>query len=88
VKPRIGEPSLYPGREVAVLYPGETATARISPEAVIHALATGQHEVPIEDWIVTPAPGVHAWLLRWRYRLIGRFLAPRPARLDIKAGAR
>lgn len=84
-KPVIGEPRIYAGGTVPILYPGETATAHVDPEAVMAALARGEDSVPVRDWTVEPAPGWHAWWLRLRYRVWGRWFASGAPQIETKA---
>jgi hypothetical protein len=67
--PKVGEPRMYPGDTIPILYPGEVATAQLNFERITFALQTGERVVPVTHWIVEPAPGwYHAWL-RWQYRV-------------------
>lgn len=71
--PKVGERRVYPGHTIPVLYPGEQATSMpVSLDQILDAAIAGE-EVAVADWLVEPAPGVRAWCLRWRYRLIGRW---------------
>lgn len=65
-RPRVGERRVYEG-QIEVLYPGEQALAEIPPVATSAAKMPGERI----RFIITPAPGVHAFLRRWRYRLSG-----------------
>lgn len=80
--PTIGEPRLYAGGSIPILYPGERATAHVDAEAIIAAHARGETEVPITEWTVEPAPGWHAWWLRVRYRVWGRWFSRSAPRLE------
>lgn len=73
--PTIGEPRIYAGGSIPILYPGERATARVDPEALIAAHARGETTVAITDWIVEPTPGWRGRWLRLRYRVWGRWFA-------------
>lgn len=82
ITPPIGEPRLYDGATIPILYPGETATARVDPAALHAAVLNGDHEVPVMGWTVEPAPGWKARWLRVRYRVWGRWFATGRARLE------
>jgi hypothetical protein len=90
--PTIGEPRVYPGEEVPVLYPGEVASAHVHPAALLEALERGEREVPIQNWIVEPMPGWRGWWLRTRYRVWGRWFARGAPQItthvDVREGAR
>lgn len=60
------EPRVYDGPAIDVLYPGE--------HAISNDLEEIDGEVVVTSWLVEPAPGLRARLLRWRYRAFG----PRP----------
>jgi hypothetical protein len=67
--PRIGEPRLYPGNTIPMLYPGEVATAQLHVERMItFAVESGARVVPVTQWVVEPAPGWYMAWLRWQYR--------------------
>jgi hypothetical protein len=70
MKPKVGERRYYEG-DVKVLYPGERAIACIDVQKAIEF--GGSYPYPIKGWRVEPIPGIVGWLLRWRYRLWGRF---------------
>lgn len=84
-KPAIGEPRIYTGGSIPILYPGETATARVDPATLMAALERGETEVPVTDWTVEPAPGWHAWWLRLRYRVWGQWFASGAPKIEAKA---
>jgi len=83
--PGIGEPRIYEGGVIPIIYPGESASPRgfTGPELLVafrEALARGEAQVSLSasGWLVGPSPGVYAAFLRWRYRLIGRFSRATP----------
>lgn len=76
--PRVGERRAYDG-ELRVLYPGEQASAHVPEEAMESAAReacnTGRAvTLAVTEWLVEPAPGWRAALLRWRYRLVGQWV--------------
>lgn len=77
--PQIGVPRLYHG-DIAVLYPGERATAVVEArdiaEAVALAKRLGDLYLTLQpgDWIVEPEPGAAAAWRRLRYRLVDQWL--------------
>lgn len=83
ISPPIGEPRVYDGESVPVIYPGEVAQARIDPEVLFAALQRGEHEVSISGWTVEPMPGWDGWWLRVRYRVWGRWFATGAPRLEV-----
>ena len=71
-QPRVGKPRIY-GATVLVLYPGETASAVVSQEAVAEAEVRGETEIQIEHWTVEPTPGFVAWTQRLRFRVFSKW---------------
>lgn len=86
--PPIGVPRCYDGHVLPILYPGEVASARIDPEAVLEALECGLDRVPIAGWLVEPAPGWFATYQRVRWRIWGRWFSSGPAMLTTSIAAR
>jgi hypothetical protein len=62
MRPKLGEPRTYVGKEPEVVYPGERASA-VEQENVDEML-----------WTVEPEPGFAAAFRRFRYRAIGQWL--------------
>jgi hypothetical protein len=75
-EPRIGVPRIVNGAELPVLYPGERAQAQFGTDAVAR-LVEG-HILAPDGWLVEPMPGWRGLYLRWRYRLLGRWLGGQP----------
>jgi len=84
-RPRIGEPRLYAGGEIKVVYPGEVCRAGgMTGEQIEEAIAECQRlaaaghppivEVPIRDWTVEPEPGLVGFCRRLKYRVWGQWL--------------
>lgn len=75
-RPRVGEPRLYDGEEIPVLYPGERA--HCAEWAVVEDATDAQgrrvRRARAMRWMVEPEPGVRAACRRWRYRLLGQWV--------------
>jgi hypothetical protein len=79
-----GVPRVYDGSVLPVLYPGEMARPEVQPIPMAR-LARGPVEVIVTGWIVEPAPGWHAWWLRVRWRIWGRWFYDGEPRLLISS---
>lgn len=80
--PPIGVPRIYEGHQVPVLYPGERLLSRGVPlqdlvRAILAAEACGETEavLPLSGWLVEPDPSWLGLYRRWRYRLMGQWVA-------------
>lgn len=80
--PPIGEPRVYTGLPLPILYPGEKVSAAISRTDVEAAVRSGRSTVEVTGaLLVEPMPGWHGRWLRWRYRVWGRWFSTAPPRL-------
>jgi hypothetical protein len=88
-KPPIGVPRVYDTHELPILYPGERASAQLTPMDFRRAVRHGDVvEVELSGWIVEPAPGWHARWLRIRYRIFGRWFSVGAPKLVVSASMR
>lgn len=78
--PKIGTVRVVVGPQKPTIYPGEMASATVSEEEFEAALASAAStkgariEIAPTGWTVEPMPGRRGLYLRWRYRLVGRWL--------------
>jgi hypothetical protein len=76
-KPRIGEPRIYEGEVLPVLYPGERATAILEadeflladPEELRYLQRGFPSRITVKQWLVEPVPTWWGAFRRWQYRL-------------------
>jgi hypothetical protein len=74
------------------MYPGEVASIqiRLSTDELVAAITDG-HLIKCElvDWLIEPMPGWRGVVLRWRWRMWGRwFRSRRPPVLHLSASVR
>jgi hypothetical protein len=82
--PPIGEPRVYTGLPIPILYPGETVSAAISRQDIEAAVRSGRSTVEITGaFLVEPMPGWRGRWVRWQYRVLWRWFSTAPPRLQM-----